>query len=88
MRISLWRGIKFAFGNFWKTFGLALLLFITGIIALVIYNPIADLLHAPYSIVILLLFIWQQIYMVFRMVLKLTLYSGEVRLYGLVSGES
>jgi hypothetical protein len=87
MRISLWQAIKFAFGNFWKTFGLALLLFIAGIIALVIYNPIADLLHAPYSIVILLLFIWQQVYMVFRMVLKLTLYAGEVRLYNLVTGE-
>ena len=86
MRISLWQGIKFAFKNFWKTFGLKLLLFIAGIIALIIYNPIADLLHAPYSIVILLLFIWQQVYMVFRMVLKLTLYAGEMRLYGLVSG--
>ncbi len=88
MRISLWQGIKFAFGNFWKTFGLALLLFVIGMIALIIYNPIADLLHTAYSIVILLLFIWQQIYMVFRMVLKLTLYAGEVRLYDLVSDES
>jgi len=87
MRISLWQGIKFAFGNFWKTFGLALLLFIAGIIALVIYNPIADLLHAPYWIVILLLFIWQQVYMVWRMVLRLTLYSSEVNLYNLVTGE-
>ena len=87
MRISLWQAIKFAFRNFWKTFGLALLLFIVGIIALIIYNPIADLLHAPSSIVVLLLLIWQQVYMVWRMVLRLTLYGGEVRLYGLVSGE-
>jgi hypothetical protein len=87
MRISLWQGIKFAFGNFLKTFGLALLLFIVGIVALIIYNPIADLLHTPYSIVILLLFIWQQIYMVFRMMLRLTLYAGEVRLYNLVTAE-
>lgn len=85
MRISLWQGIKFAFGNFGKTFGLALLIFIVGIIALVIYNPIADLLHPPTSMVILLLFIWQQLYMIFRMVLKLTLYAGEVRLYHLIS---
>ena len=81
MRISLWQGIKFAFGNFWKTFGLALILFITGIIALFIYNPIADLLHAPSIIVILLLFFWQQIYMIFRMVLRLTLYGSEVKLF-------
>lgn len=85
MWISLWQGIQFGFKNIMKTFGLALLLFLTGIIALVIYNPIANLLHAPYSIVILLLFLWQQVYIVFRMVLRLTLYSGEVRLYNLVS---
>ena len=84
MRISLWQGIKFAFGNFLKTFGLALLLFVVGIVALIIYNPIADLLHAPFSIMILLLFIWQQVYMVFRMVLKLTLYAGEVNLLQII----
>ncbi len=85
MRISLWQGVKFAFINFWKTFALALLFFLLGIIALIIYNPMADLLHAPSSLVILLLFIWQQVYMVFRMVLRVTLYSGEVRLYQALS---
>lgn len=85
MRICLWQGIKFAFNNFFNTFGLAVLLFIAGIIALVIYNPIADLLHTPYWFVILSLFIWQQVYMFFRMILRLTLYAGEVRLYKLMS---
>jgi len=87
MRISLWQGIKFAFGNFWKTFGLALLLFVVGIITLVIYNPIADLLHAPSAIVIILLFFWQQVYVVFRMVLKLVLYGSEVSLYRKISSK-
>ena len=85
MRISLWQGIQFAFKNILKTFVLALLFFIAGIIVLVIYNPIADLLHTPYSMVILLLFLWQQVYMVFRMVLRLAFYAGEVRLYDLIS---
>jgi hypothetical protein len=83
MRISLWQGIKFAFKNFGKTFSLALLLFLVGIIALIIYNPIADLLSAPLWIVIVSLFIWQQVYMVFRMMLRLVLYGGEVGLYKL-----
>ena len=81
MRISLWQGIKFAFRNFWRTFGLALLLFLGGIVGLVIYNPVADLLHAPASIVILLLFVWQQVYMAWRMLLRLILYGSEVVLY-------
>ncbi len=81
MRISLWEGIKFAYKNFWRTSGVALLFFISGIIVLIIYNLIADLLHAPSSLVILLLFIWQQIYIVFRMILRVTLFAGEVNLY-------
>jgi len=85
MRISLWHGIKFVFGNFWKTFGLALLLFIAGIIGLIIYNPIADLLSAPYSIVILVLFLWQQVYVGWRMVVRLVLYGAEVELYNKIS---
>jgi len=85
MRISLWEGMKFSVVNFWKTFGLALLFFLIGIIALIIYNPIADLLHAPSLLVILLLFIWHQVYMVFRMVLRVTLYAGEVNLYNAIS---
>jgi len=84
MRISLWQGIKFGFGNFLKTFGLALILFAAGIIALIIYNPIADLLHAPLTIVIILLFVWQQVYMFFRMMVRLTLYAGEARLYHVI----
>lgn len=80
MRISLWQGIKFVFKNFGKTFGIALLLFLAGIIGLIIYNPIADLFSAPYSIVILVLFLWQQVYVVFRMVVRLSLYGGEVGL--------
>jgi len=85
MQISIWQGIKFAFGNFLKTFGLAILLFIVGIIALIIYNPIADLLHAPCSIIILLLFMWQQIYMLLRMMLRLILYSSELHLYHVIA---
>jgi len=85
MRLSLWHGTKFALGNFWKTFGLAVLLFLAGIIALIIYNPIADLLSAPYSIVILVLFLWQQVYVVWRMVVRLVLYSSETNLFSNLS---
>ena len=85
MRRALWYGIKFTFRNFFKTFSLSLMLFFIGIIVLVIYNPIADSLHTPNALIILILFIVQQIYMFIRMTLKLTLYSSQVKLYNAIT---
>lgn len=85
MRVSLLQGLKFAASNLKVTFGFALLFFLIGIISLIIYNTIADLLHSPNSAIILLLFIWQQIYVALRMILKLALYAGEAMLYQLIS---
>ena len=87
MRRSLWYGIKFMFRNFFKTFSLTLILFLFGIIVLVIYNPIADSLHAPSGLIIFILFVVQQIYMFIRMILKLTLYSSQVSLYNSLTPE-
>ncbi|MGH7451986.1 MAG: hypothetical protein ACRENG_11600 [bacterium] len=81
MRTSLLQGLKFVFGNFLYTFSLALLLLIVGGIALVIYNPIADSLSAPNALIVIMLFAWQQIYMVFRTLLRLTTYASQLDLY-------
>ncbi len=81
MRISLWNGIKFAFGKLKQTFSLTLILFVVGIVALVIYNPIANSLSAPNVFVVFLLFLIQQLYMFFRMMLRLTLFSSQLHLY-------
>lgn len=81
MRVALWRGLKFAFGNIGRTFGLAILLALSGVVALAIYNPIANVLSAPNGFVIFLLLLVQQAYMFFRMILKLTAYSGQMHLY-------
>lgn len=81
MRIAVWQGIRFTFGNLHKTFALSFFLFLVGAIVLVIYNPIADLLSVPSSLVVLLLFLLQQFYMIFRMTLRLTLYSSQMQLF-------
>ncbi|MDZ7362752.1 MAG: hypothetical protein ONB46_18795 [candidate division KSB1 bacterium] len=81
MRVSLVQGLKFAFGNFLQTFGLAFLLLAVGAAALVVYNPVANSLSAPNAMIIFMLFIWQQIYMLFRMTLRLTTYSSQLDLY-------
>ena len=81
MRISVWRGIKFAFRNFGRTFSLTLVLFLTGAAVLTIYNPISDVLAAPNVFVIIVLFLLQQSYMLFRTALRLTLFAGQLNLY-------
>jgi hypothetical protein len=81
MRISLLQGLKFVFGNFVYAFGLALLLLILGAVALVIYNPIANSFSAPNALIVILLFAWQQIYMIFRTALRLTTYASQLDLY-------
>ncbi|NIR47656.1 hypothetical protein GWO43_06190 [candidate division KSB1 bacterium] len=88
MRVSLWQGIRFAFGNFGKTVSLSLLLFVVGVVVLVIYNPIANSLAAPNVFVIVLLFLVQQLYMFFRMMLRLTLYASETYLYQTLDREA
>jgi hypothetical protein len=81
MRTSLLQGMKFVLGNFLYTFGLALLLLIVGAVALVIYNPIANSLAAPNALIVIMLFVWQQVYMIFRTTLRLTTYASQLDLY-------
>lgn len=85
MRRSIWQGVRFTFGNILKTFSISLLLFLTGAIVLFVYNPLADMLSMSSAIVVLLLFLLQQLYMIFRMMLRLTLYSSQIFLFNSVT---
>jgi len=78
---ALKQGIKFVWGNFLQTFGLALLLLAIGVVALLIYNPLANSLSAPNALIVFMLFAVQQIYMIFRMIIRLTTYSSQLHLY-------
>ena len=88
MRVSVWQGIKFAFGNIGRTFGLTFILFLAGAVVLVIYNPISNALAAPNVLVVIALFLLQQTYMMFRMTLRLTLFASQLNLYNKLSTES
>ena len=87
IRKSLWQGISVAFGNIKQTFSLTLLFFIVGIVALLVYNLLASLLTAPNVVIVVLLFLFQQIFIFFRMILRLTLYSSQINLYNALSKE-
>ncbi|MBI4809898.1 MAG: hypothetical protein HY800_00290 [Ignavibacteriales bacterium] len=81
MRKALWFGIRFTFRNFFKTFSLTFILFIIGITVLLIYNPLADALHAPSAVVVIILLLVQQLYILIKMLLRLTLYAGQSSLF-------
>lgn len=80
MRHALWRGIRFTLRNLVATTGLALVLFIAGAIIYWIYRTFSGALSASSVATVVLLVIVQQIYMLWRMALRLTRYSSEIAL--------
>ncbi len=80
-RVALWRGLKFAVRNIGRTFLIAMILFLIGIAALFVYYHISNLLSSPHSAVIISLVLSQQIYIIWRVILRLTFYSSQINLY-------
>jgi len=85
MRHAWLAGLKFVFGNLSKTLGLVLLMSAISVAGLVLYNLVADRLFAPSAVVVLLLVLWQQAYMIFRMHMKLTAFAAQTAFYQTVS---
>ncbi len=83
MRVSLWQGIRFTLENLGGTVGLAVLLFVAGVVALAIYQPLSGGLSGPTPILVGMLFLMQQLYVAWRMALRLTRYASELELYQL-----
>ncbi len=81
MRNTLVRTLRFVGSEFALVFSLSILLAALGLLALIIYNPVADLLHAPTMVTLVILFLWQQLYMAFRAGLRLTTLSSQAQLY-------
>ncbi len=81
MRRALFQSLQFVFGNIGKTLALVSVFYLAGAVVLVLYNPIADLLSAPNALVVFSLFLLQQVYMLFRTLMKLGLWSGELNLW-------
>jgi len=80
------RSWGFVFKNLGKTLGLYYLIFLQGILALVLYLVISHWIQGVTGLGILLLFIWQQIYTLTRIWIRLQVYASETVLYQNVSG--
>jgi len=81
MRSAIAGGIRFVFSNFRRTFTLIFAFWLIGVIALLIYNPVSDLFAASNVGFVIAMILAQQLFMFFRMTLKLALWGGEVSLY-------
>ncbi len=81
MRRSLLHALRLVFGNPGRTLGLALAIFVAGMIVLAVYNPVANALSAPNALVVAALFLCQQVYIMVRMFLRLALWSGETHMF-------
>lgn len=80
-RKAIWHGFKFAFKYFPKTLGISFTYFILGISFLIIYNIIADSIFDRNWFLIAALIIIQQIYMIGRTTLRLSLYGSQSFFY-------
>jgi len=80
-RRALWRALVFAARSPGRTFALAFILIATGWLALAIYYPLSTALSAPNWFVVVALFVLQQLYILIRLVLRLTYYSSQLTLY-------
>ncbi len=81
MSNTLLRTLRFAGKEFALVFSLTILLAAAGLLVLLLYNPAANLLNAPTPLALALLFLWQQLYMVFRAGLRLITLSSQARMY-------
>jgi len=84
-RNALWQVLKFTFRHFFVVFGLSSVVFLAGIVAVALYNPIVDALSAPSALIVFFLLIFQQFFVFIRMGLRLTLYAGQMELYKVAS---
>ncbi len=81
MRFAWRHGLKFLFENLHKTLWLAVGLGLMGIIGMVVYNFFADRLIAANSWVLLLLFLLQQAFILFRMFMKVATFFAQTNFY-------
>lgn len=80
-RKSLWQGARFAVKNLKYTLGLAFIIFLGGWSAIIVYYFGSNLFSAPGWLIVIVLFIWQQLYIVSKMAIRLTAYSSQMELF-------
>jgi hypothetical protein len=86
-RHSLWVALKFAAHHPGRTLALALILWLAGWLEVAIYYPLSTALSGAGWAVVIGLVLLQQLYIVFRLILRLTYYSSQLTLFRRLSTE-
>jgi len=88
MRRAWLMGLKFMFGNFAKVVLLALSMALISVVVMLVYNVLANQLVAANALVVLMLFLAQQVYIFFRMYMKLAAFAAQTTFFQTVSAAS
>jgi len=75
------RSIGFVFRNFGRTMGLYYFIGLLGIVFMVIYGAVEPLILQTTPLLVLLAFVWQQVYMLGRIWVRLTFFSSQLNLF-------
>ena len=81
MTVALFRGLRFTFTNIGRTFVLGLIFFVLGIASLYLYNVIAGRFSGESAFIVFFVILLQQLYILFKSLVKLSLYSSEVEVF-------
>ncbi len=77
---TLWT-LRFVLGRFFKAWGLYLLIGVLNIVGVFIYLEIANLLPGSSMFLVLLVFIWQQLYIIWKVWMKQNFFAAQMLLY-------
>lgn len=86
MRRAISRGIRFTLRNFRRAFTLIFVFTLLAVMSLLVYNALVNVFSAPRALIIFLLLLWQQLYILAKMVLRVSFYGGEMYLYQKLDG--
>ena len=76
-----WNSVTFVWSHFWRTWGLYLIVGVLFLIVSLFYLEIERLIPGQSLFLILLLFIWQQVYMAAKLWFKLNLFASQIEMY-------
>ena len=80
-RRSLWQGVRFAVRNPIRTVGLAVSIVVLGAVALLAYLPISAALDGSTMSLVVTAIVAQQLYVLWRVVMRVTRYGSQLALY-------
>lgn len=76
-----WNTVKFVKRHFWRTWGLYLFIGVLFLFISLIYIEIERFIPGNSSLLLLVLFLWQQLYMVAKLWFKVNFFGSQIQMY-------